>query len=80
MNHGNQVKTVMICIKSEFFLEKRQIFPKFLASLGIFSYLCHRQTYRERFAPGAVKDARVTTQGIFYAHTFRDLPEVSLHQ
>lgn len=23
----------------------------------------------ERFAPGAVKDARVTTQGIFYAHT-----------
>ena len=23
----------------------------------------------ERFAPGAVKDARVMTQGIFYAHT-----------
>jgi len=23
----------------------------------------------ERFAPGAVKDARVTTQGIFYVHT-----------
>ena len=45
-----------------------KIFPEFLWRFGIFSYLCHRQTYRERFAPGAVKDARVMTQGIFYAH------------
>lgn len=31
----------------------------------------------ERFAPGAVKDARVTTQGIFLCSYFRDLPKVS---
>ena len=48
---------------------KHHFFAKKLGGFGIFAYLCHRKTKQSCTAPRAVKDARVMTQGIFYAHT-----------
>ena len=46
-----------------------QFFPFFSCKFHFYFLSLPSRNIIERFAPGAVKDARVMTQGIFYVHT-----------
>lgn len=56
--------------KITFFFAKQQTFSRISLEVRDFFVPLPSLNVIERFAPGAVKDARVMTQGIFYVHTF----------
>ena len=57
------------CRKNRLFFAKQQTFSRISLEVRDFFVPLPSRNIQERLAPWAVKDARVITQGIFYAHT-----------